>query len=292
MKILFSKGGKQMKCPKCKNCIPNNCKFCPECGADIRSASISTQSALSSFPRIAKPVEKRKAKSGSELQLNRTPIISKPDDNMREEPRRKDGVQLWAGGPYWADRNLGADNPEDSGYYFLWGGVVGYKRQGNVWVAIDGSSSNFSFTDNTHSSPMWDFQLKKEGWITEDGVLVLNHDAAHRQWGNGWRMPTKQEFEYLRYNCRWRWTKTSALKGYVICGKNDYASSSIFLPCAGMGYETSLGECGVFGYYWSSTSNSRRDEAWNFQFSYGGRSTDSKCRSYGLSIRPVHGLSK
>lgn len=27
-----------MTCPKCKRNIPNQCKFCPECGADIKAA--------------------------------------------------------------------------------------------------------------------------------------------------------------------------------------------------------------------------------------------------------------
>ena len=27
-------------------------------------------------------------------------------------------VQLWEDGPYWATTNIGAENPEDYGYYF------------------------------------------------------------------------------------------------------------------------------------------------------------------------------
>ena len=30
-------------------------------------------------------------------------------------------VQLWEGGPYWADRNIGADAPWECGLYFWWG---------------------------------------------------------------------------------------------------------------------------------------------------------------------------
>ena len=54
-------------------------------------------------------------------------------------------VQLWEGGPYWATTNIGAEKPEDHGYYFWWGDTVGYKRENDAWVASDGSSSNFSF---------------------------------------------------------------------------------------------------------------------------------------------------
>ena len=30
------------------------------------------------------------------------------------------GVQLWENGPYWATTNIGAERPEDYGYYFWW----------------------------------------------------------------------------------------------------------------------------------------------------------------------------
>lgn len=36
------------------------------------------------------------------------------------------GVQLWAGGPYWAECNVGASTPEDYGLYFWWGDTVGH----------------------------------------------------------------------------------------------------------------------------------------------------------------------
>ena len=38
-------------------------------------------------------------------------------------------VQLWEGGPYWADRNIGAKKPEDNGLYFWWGIRRGIDRQ-------------------------------------------------------------------------------------------------------------------------------------------------------------------
>ena len=59
--------------------------------------------------------------------------------------REHKGVQLWKDGPYWAETNIGAENPWDYGYYFWWGDTIGYKRENGAWVASDGSSSNFSF---------------------------------------------------------------------------------------------------------------------------------------------------
>ena len=54
--------------------------------------------------------------------------------------------QLWENGPLWAEKNIGAENPWDYGLYFWWGDTVGYKREGNSWVASDGSVQNYSFS--------------------------------------------------------------------------------------------------------------------------------------------------
>ena len=62
-----------------------------------------------------------------------------------EEYEVRDKVQLWEGGPYWADMNIGAKAPWEYGYYFWWGDTMGYKRENDVWVASDGSVTNFFF---------------------------------------------------------------------------------------------------------------------------------------------------
>ena len=49
------------------------------------------------------------------------------------------GVQLWENGPYWAECNVGATNPEEYGYYFWWGDTVGYTRSGGT-LGDDGYS--------------------------------------------------------------------------------------------------------------------------------------------------------
>ena len=131
-------------------------------------------------------------------------------------------VQLWEGGPYWATKNVGAEKPEDYGYYFWWGDTVGYKRENNKWVASDGSNSNFSFLDD--NTPMYNKSistLKYKGWITSDGVLAPSHDAAQAHWGGDWRMPTRDELNALKNNCDWTWTTLNGVKGYIIKGQLD-----------------------------------------------------------------------
>ena len=203
-------------------------------------------------------------------------------------------VQLWAGGPYWAETNIGADEPWEYGYYFWWGDTVGYKREGNAWVASDGSSSNFSFSSaNTPTYNKSIATLKSGGWITADSVLAPEHDAAHVQWGGNWRMPTKQELADLVSKCDWTWTTMNGVNGYVVKGKGDYASASIFLPAAGYGYGTSLYLAGSYGYYWSSVPDSGNSYyAWDLYFDSGGHYTSSYYRFGGQSVRPVQGFTE
>ena len=197
-------------------------------------------------------------------------------------------VQLWEGGPYWADRNIGAANPWDSGYYFWWGDTVGYKRVGNVWMAGDGSSSNFAFSDaHIPTCKKSIVELMREGWITADNVLTPEHDAAQVQWGGGWRMPTKQELDDLCNRCDWRWTTKNGVKGYVVCGRRGYASASIFVPAVGNGAGTSLCYAGSRGYVWSSVPTSGIYDAWNIYFRSSIHRTSNNNRLYGQPVRPV-----
>jgi hypothetical protein len=202
-------------------------------------------------------------------------------------------VQLWEGGPYWAITNIGAKKPEDYGYYFWWGDTVGYKRENDKWVASDGSNSNFSFADyNTPTSDKIDSTLQSEGWITADGVLAPEHDAAKKHWGGDWRMPTNQEFGDLNNKCDWTWTTLNGVRGYIVRGRGKYAANSIFLPCAGYGYGTSLNDSGSYGYCWSSVPDSYRNYSWNLYFHSGHHSACGNYRSRGRSVRPVQGFTQ
>ena len=106
-------------------------------------------------------------------------------------------------------------------------------------------------------------------------------------------MPTDQELKNLCDKCDWTRTTTNNVNGYVVRGRGDYASASIFLPCAGDGGGTSLDNAGLRGNYWSSVSDSNgHDGAWNLHFYSSGHFTCCSCRYYGQSIRPVQGFAK
>lgn len=202
-------------------------------------------------------------------------------------------VQLWKDGPYWATTNIGAEKPEDYGYHFWWGDTVGYKRENDKWVGSDGSNSNFSFTSgNAPTYGKSNSTLQSEGWTTADGVLAPEHDAAHKHWGGDWRMPTYQELDDLYYKCDWTWTTMNGVNGYIVRGKGDYSSKSIFLPCAGYGYGTSLFDAGSGGDYWSSVPISDYNGSWLLYFGSGGHSTSNYYRYFVRSVRPLQGFTK
>ena len=202
-----------------------------------------------------------------------------------------DKVQLWEGGPYWAMTNIGAEKPEDYGYYFWWGDTVGYKRDGDTWVASDGSVSNFSFSEENASTMSKDqVALYSEGWITAEGVLAPEHDAACVMWGGEWRLPTSRELSNLTNRCDWTWITLNGVNGYEVRGRGGYASACIFLPASGAGDWTSLNYVGSYGAYWSSVPELEYSNVWYLGFN----SSDYYMANYGnrrigFAIRPVQG---
>ena len=212
-------------------------------------------------------------------------------------------VQLWEGGPYWADRNIGAKKPEDYGLYFWWGDTVGYTRSGGTWTDDGHRYSGVTWVSSTgqqmSSSPFSssfcstygksEDTLQSTGWMTSDGGLAPAHDAAHVKWGGSWRMPTTQELDDLCRECDWTGTNMNGVSGYVVRGRGTYASNSIFLPAAGDGSGTSLSGVGSYGYYWSSRRYKSSDggNAWGLRFYYRDHRARYLTRCCGQSIRPV-----
>ncbi len=199
-------------------------------------------------------------------------------------------VQLWEGGPYWAETNLGAEKPWEYGLYFWWGDMVGYKWENEAWVASDGAASNFSFSEgNTPTYNKDTDQLKSEGWITAEGVLSPEHDAAQVQWGGGWRMPTGEEVDDLCYDkCDWTWMTTNGVNGYVVRGRGDFAGASIFIPASGyipFGRVHDSAESNAF--LWSSSG--RDTVSWCLVFGSDHHDVGPYARWCGYSIRPVRG---
>ena len=192
------------------------------------------------------------------------------------------GVQLWAGGPYWATTNIGAENPEDFGMYFSWGNVSGF-------VPRDGKFS-YSFDENTYAGS---FAIGLTGSIPADA----SNDAARSNWSGKWRLPDENDFKALldSKNCEWVYCDGTtvkyngkSVKGFLVKGKGAFGSREIFLPEAGYGNGTDFTGAGSYSCYWSST----RDKAGRIcQLSLNGsaQKVDYGTSGFmGCSIRPVY----
>ena len=205
------------------------------------------------------------------------------------------GVQLWEGGPYWAECNVGATKPEEYGYYFWWGDTVGYARNtsGNGWVSSrTGASFSFLFDNcSTHKKTLT--QLQSAGYIDATGNLVAKYDAATAHLGAPWRMPTDAEFAALIDNCTTTWTTRNGVYGRLVTGKGAFSTKSIFLPAAGYGNDSALYSSGSGGLYWSSTPRSENSVfAWYLFFRSDFFSRFHCDRYWGLPVRPLRGFAK
>lgn len=176
-------------------------------------------------------------------------------------------VQLWAGGPKFAEYNVGVTDgkAESFGGLYCWGG------------SID-KDPNGAYKDGTDA-------------------LTGDDDTATNLWGNAWRMPTKDELDalneldalYNNTNCDVTWTYNyngSGVQGRIYTGKGDFASNSIFLPAAGCfedGNFQPMSTC----FYWSSTP--KNDYSYYMYFgdgTYGANIRDTNRRT-GYSVRAV-----
>lgn len=193
-------------------------------------------------------------------------------------------------GTLWATCNVGADTPEDYGYYFAWGETQPksmYNWSTYKWMKEGYSDwkgcSKYTVADN-QTSGCW----YNNGTFIGDNKteLDLEDDAAYMNWGEGWRMPSDAQLTELRTNCIWTWTTQNGKNGYLVKSKNNGAS--LFLPAAGYYYDSSLYDAGSNGYYWSRSLYSGYSlSAYYVYFNSGGVLRDGNGRYYGRSVRPV-----
>ena len=163
-------------------------------------------------------------------------------------------------GLLWATCNIGANAPEEYGDYFAWGETTPKDTY---------TYGNYTYSDNP-------------------AILPPDHDAATANWGEGWRMPTKAEFEELYNHTTVTWTTQNGVNGRLFTASNG---NSLFLPAAGYRFDSSLDGAGSYGLYWSSSLRANGpSEAWDFDFGSGTYGMDCSSRDYGFTVRPVCSL--
>lgn len=174
----------------------------------------------------------------------------------------------------WATCNIGADVPEEIGYYF---------QNGETHPEINGPFQWYTYDYWT--------DLNGNGFVepdTEIDFLIPDisgsgYDAARVMWTETWRMPTQNEIQELINNCQIESVVEGGKNCFRITGPNG---QSILLPASG--YKDKQNTYGTSNaYIWSSTRGPWEDEAYGGIIKNNGSTIDHYLKSRGLTIRPV-----
>ena len=165
-------------------------------------------------------------------------------------------VQLWAGGPKFAEYNVGVTNgkAESFGGYYCWGSSIDSDPEKACYKGI--------------------------------GDLSGEYDTAYKLWGENWRMPTNAEYQALVDNCTWTCTEQNGVSGWLCTGNGDYSSNSIFLPIAGYANGGNVTGSGSVSYYFSSTPYDE-EKACDLFLVKGFKNVSYDYRASGCSVRAV-----
>lgn len=184
-------------------------------------------------------------------------------------------------GTKWATCNVGATSPYEGGSYFAWGEIetkTNYTLDNYKWVEKDNLTKYCTDIDNGE----------------KDNKLVLEEedDAVAVHWGNGWRLPTKEDFIELYSGCNWE-VVGNETKHRGRIGTSKYNGKTIYFPAGGC-YNEDSEAVGVDAYYWTSSLNSSNSSnAYSYGFgnvTFGGPLLDLKNyinRHKGCNVRGV-----
>lgn len=174
----------------------------------------------------------------------------------------------------WADRNVGATQPEQDGDFYAWGDTL-VKRSYTKVTYLHNVNDQYLDISTNISASQWDISTRK--------------------FGGCWRMPTDEEMRELISNCKWTWGTKDGVQGYWV--ENTATYQKIFLPAAGYREITYNKENDTQGYYWTATPNgsATSSNAYRLGFSESGykysnnyETLFTSLRELGLTIRPVY----
>ena len=184
-------------------------------------------------------------------------------------------------GTLWAKCNVGASSQEEFGDYFAWGETA--TKEMYDWKQY--KYSNFVNGEYKLNKYCTDTACGVNGFADYITELEPVDDAVIANWGEGWRMPTSEEYDELYQNTTFEWTTINGVAGRLLTGTNG---NSIFFPATGCHLDDMI-ICTGLGLYWSSTLQTQwQVAAWSLHFD------DTNChvcgsyeRSRGQVVRAV-----
>lgn len=187
-------------------------------------------------------------------------------------------------GTLWATCNVGATTPVGYGAHFPWGETTAM----NI-CSFDSYKYIVGVYDHYITKYCTDAKVGFKKIADNLTILEPCDDAATVHWGNGWRMPTKEEWEELIANTSRSCTTRNGVNGVQFSAPNG---QTLFLPAAGYhSWSTERDFIGEEGRYWSSSlSYSGTFYAYGYDFSFvhvDECGVVSPRRTECYSVRPV-----
>jgi len=167
----------------------------------------------------------------------------------------------------WADCNVGGDSESPIGGLYGWADPTGEKASQNIkdYLEFEGG-----------------LYIK-----TPRNISGTQYDIATAKWGQGWRMPSKEDWKELIEKCKWTKEKAFHVYGYRVEGPNG---NSIFLPNTGLRYGEAISNTDA-GYYWTSEMAQNNRECacyYYFDREIHNESVDTRTFVYsGRAVRPI-----
>ena len=167
----------------------------------------------------------------------------------------------------WADCNVGGSSESPIGGLYGWGDPSGEKTSQNVKDYLD-------FVGGLYIK-------------TPQNISGTKYDIATAKWGQGWRMPSKEDWKELIEKCKWTKEKAFHVYGYRVEGPNG---NSIFLPNTGLRFGDAISNTDA-GYYWTSEMAPNESDSACYYYFDGEKYNDIvSTRNYvysGRAVRPV-----
>ena len=201
-------------------------------------------------------------------------------------------------GELWSCMNLGAAIPTEMGVRFSWGQTNYVEKNTSDW-------SNYEFMSETYNNEKGinKYQIpdgQTEGvWYNEEETFIgdnktsldLTDDAARKNWGGRWKIPTRKEFEEMvnyTYSVGTESYNGSGVRGGIFYKKKSNGRYSlwdnhIFIPEP----QRVTGGWGLnywYDYYWTASLGTATPNAFNMYLCHGSSS--------GLNIREASRTTK
>lgn len=137
-----------------------------------------------------------------EKQIKRVLDIKFPDGHIEKRELVVKGVVDMGLGTLWSATNLGADFAWEIGNHYAWGET----------------EPKQSYVENNY--PYY-------RQVIGDDISKTWYDAAQKELGGDWRMPTREEWDELLFSVEHEWVSIQGNQGYLFTAKNG---SRLFFP--------------------------------------------------------------